>query len=320
MNPGASGTPDVHGSALPEGQPSGVPEGYAVVDKPAGLTSHRLLADIGRTLEARTGAPVKLGHAGTLDSFATGVLICLFGRYTRLSDFFMGAGKGYEAVVAFGAETDTLDPSGSVVAEGPPPDRAALEAALPRFRGAIMQAPPAYSAVHVDGERAWERALRGEAVAPRERPVTVGELELLDYADGRARIRVSCSKGTYVRSLARDIALACGSRSHLAALRRTFSGPFRVEDAVAPDAFDASAIRCLTLADASGLGLAVESLAEPDAGAFAHGLPLFRVKAFKGREGDGRPVAAFGPGEAFLGIATGNSGAWRYAVVFEPRP
>lgn len=302
-------TPDaapVEGAAL---------EGFCVVDKPSGLTSHKLLAAIKRSL----GSKAKLGHAGTLDSFASGVLITLFGRYTRLSDYFMAAGKGYEAVVRFGVETDTLDPDGTVVAEGQLPTREALERALPAFRGAIMQAPPAYSAVHVDGERAYERALRGEDVAMKARPVTISSLELLSFDGAEASLRIACSKGTYIRSLARDLALACASRGHLVALRRTFSGPFRVEDAIAPEAVGASAMRRLDESLARGLGLATVRLGAEAARNFARGMPLYKIEEFKAAAKAAAPaqLAAFGPGGGLLGIARRDGGAWRYAFVLE---
>jgi len=284
--------------------------GFAVVDKPEGVTSYKLIASLGR----RLGDRVKCGHAGTLDSFASGVLVCLFGRYTRLSDYFMGAGKGYEASVRFGEETDTLDPEGSVVATAPVPSLEALEAALPAFRGDILQAPPAYSAVHVDGERAYERALRGEDVKPALRPVTIRSLELLSYEGGVARLRVSCTKGTYIRSLARDLALACGSRGRLSALRRTFSGPFTAEAAVRADAFGPDSLRFLSEPDARGLNLGVVRLAGEEAHAFSNGLPLFRLSTFAGLAGQG-PVVAFDEAGRLLGVVSRASGAWRYSFV-----
>lgn len=303
-------------------------EGFCVVDKPSGLTSHKFLAPMKRSL----GPKAKLGHAGTLDSFASGVLIALFGRYTRLSDYFMAAGKGYDALVRFGAETDTLDPGGRLVAEAPIPSREALERALPLFRGAVMQAPPAYSAVHIDGERAYARALRGETVEMKARPVTVSSLELLSYAGSDAALRIACSKGTYIRSLARDIALACGSRGHLVALRRTFSGPFRVEDAIAPEAVQAVSMRRLDEAMAGGLGLATARLGAEAARSFARGVPLHKIDEFKAAAetascpfaaapaesaAEPRFLAVFGQDGALLGIARRDGGSWRYAFVLE---
>ncbi|TFG85153.1 MAG: tRNA pseudouridine(55) synthase TruB [Spirochaetales bacterium] len=299
--------PVAHGSALGAG-----PEGFVIVDKPPGATSFKILAKIKR----RFDKSVKIGHAGTLDSFASGVLVVLFGRYTRLSDYFMNAGKVYEALVAFGSETDTLDPDGSVVARGSVPTQDALESVLHSFRGTIMQAPPAYSAVHVDGKRAYERARKGETVEPAARSVTINELNLLSFKDGEARFRVSCSKGTYIRSLARDIAIGCGSRAHLGALRRTFSGSFSIEEAIPPEEIDPSRIRRLGLVDAVDLGLEPRTLGTEEAKAFANGLPLSRIGSFADRVGE-TPVAAFGPDGALLGVAAPDGGRWRYAMVFE---
>jgi len=288
--------------------------GFAVLDKPAGVTSYRFLGSMGR----RLGDHVKSGHAGTLDSFASGVMVCLFGRYTRLSDYFMGAGKGYLADILFGEETDTLDPEGAVVATADLPSRAAIEAALPAFRGDILQAPPAYSAVHIDGERAYERVRKGQDVSPRPRPVTINSLELLSYDSGVARISVSCTKGTYIRSLARDIALACGSRGRLSALRRTFSGPFSEKDAVSAEAFCPGNLRTLTEKDASGLGLSVLTLEKDEAKAFGNGLPLFRLSSFIDLQ-IASPVAVFDAGRIPLGIVARAETGWQYAFVLGGR-
>ncbi len=284
--------------------------GFAIVDKPVGMTSFKFLATLGRKL----GDHVKSGHAGTLDSFASGVLVCLFGRYTRLSDYFMGTGKGYEADVLFGEETDTLDPEGSVVATAPVPTLAALEAVLPAFRGAILQAPPAYSAVHIDGERAYERARKGQDVQPKPRPVTIHALELLSYEAGIARVRISCSKGTYIRSLARDIAIACGSRGRLSALRRTGSGLFNIADAIRPDDFGPDSLRVLTPDVATGLGLGVIQLEHEESKAFSNGLPLFRLQTFNALESL-VPVAVFGPDSSPLGVVSRMGTDWKYAFV-----
>lgn len=284
--------------------------GFAVMDKPEGVTSFKFLSTLGRKL----GDHIKSGHAGTLDSFAGGVLVCLFGRYTRLSDYFMGAGKGYEAEILLGEETDTLDPEGAVVATAPVPTLIALEAVLPSFRGTIMQAPPAYSAVHIDGERAYERARKGQDVQPKSRPVTIDALDLLSYEAGVARIRVVCSKGTYIRSLARDIALACGSRGRLSALRRTHSGPFSIAEAIRPEDFGAGSLRVLTPGYATGLGLGVVQLERDETKAFSNGLPLFRLDTFADLESS-VPVAVFGPESLPLGIVSRSGSSWKYAFV-----
>jgi tRNA pseudouridine55 synthase len=166
-----------------------------------------------------------------LDKFAEGLLVLLMGKALKLSQYLTHLDKRYEAAILFGAETDTLDPEGAVIAEAPPPARALLEAALPAFQGEIMQEPPAYSAIHINGKRAHELARQGETVVMKKRPVTISSIILHSYEPPLAHIEVACSSGTYIRSLARDIALAAGSRAHVAALRRTRVGHFRVEDA-----------------------------------------------------------------------------------------
>jgi tRNA pseudouridine55 synthase len=290
-------------------------EGFAVIDKPTGLTSYSVLGRVARKL----GPKVKAGHAGTLDSFASGVLVCLFGRYTRMSDFFMATTKSYDAVIGFGSETDTLDPEGTEIARAPVPSLQALEAALPAFLGETMQIPPVYSALHIDGERAYERVRKGQEVVLPPRPVTIYRLELKSFEDGKARISVDCSKGTYIRSLARDIALACGSRGHLLALRRTAAGPFNIADSVKLDGLNASMLRHMDAELARGLGLECRLLEGSEATAFSNGLPMGRMPGFSDTPGSGS-VAVFDSAGVFLGIAAPKpapSAGWRYAFVLE---
>jgi tRNA pseudouridine55 synthase len=204
-----------------------------LLDKPSGLTSFQALSSIKRALG--TGS---VGHTGTLDRFASGLLVVMCGRCTRLAALAESLDKEYLARIRFGTGTDTLDPEGAVVAEGPIPDRTALEAALPAFLGELRQAPPAYSAVHVGGRRAHELARSGRPVEPAERLVRITRLDLVSWDPPDAVLAVACSRGTYVRSLARDIAARLGTCAHVAELRRTRVGDFRVEEAVAPDAFE----------------------------------------------------------------------------------
>jgi tRNA pseudouridine55 synthase len=290
-------------------------EGFAVIDKPAGLTSYSLLGRVSRKL----GQKVKVGHAGTLDSFASGILVCLFGRYTRMSDFFMGTSKSYDALIGFGSETDTLDPEGQEIAQAPIPGLQALEAALPGFLGEIMQVPPVYSALHVDGERAHVRVRKGQEVVLPPRPVTIHTIELKSYENGKALVSVECSKGTYIRSLARDLALASGSRGHLLALMRTASGPFDLTGSVSLEDFNASKLRPMDPDIATGLGLDCLSLEGAEAMAFSNGLPMGRMPSFASAPGS-RSVAAFDGSGSFLGIASPKQApsiGWRYAFVLE---
>jgi tRNA pseudouridine55 synthase len=212
--------------------PHATSDGLLLVDKPAGVSSHDVVGAARRSLGEK-----RIGHAGTLDPFATGLLVLLVGRATRLLPHLPGEPKVYEARIRFGDETDTEDLHGTVVRTAPRPTRSALLAALPQFVGSIDQVPPAYSAKRVDGQRAYALARAGEAVTLAPVRIRVLRWELLDLtlddAGGvyEATVRIVCGGGTYVRSLARDLARAVGSAAHLVALRRTAAGPFRVEDA-----------------------------------------------------------------------------------------
>lgn len=207
--------------------------GFVLLDKPEGITSFAALSPVKRILG--TG---KVGHAGTLDRFATGLLVIFVGAYTRLVPWASGSRKRYQAVIHFGEETDTLDPEGSVVFSGPVPERTHVESILPDFTGLILQQPPVWSSLHINGKRAYERALAGENPVMKPRPVTVYSLKIVAWQENTAVVDVECSQGTYIRSLARDIALAAGSRAHLVQLRRLLIGPFKVEDAVYPESFN----------------------------------------------------------------------------------
>ncbi|HVP18605.1 MAG TPA: tRNA pseudouridine(55) synthase TruB [Spirochaetia bacterium] len=211
----------------------GAGEGIILLDKPPGQTSFQALARIKRTVGTR-----RVGHAGTLDRFAEGLLVVLSGRMTRLSSLATGMEKEYIAAVTFGKQTDTLDPEGKVVAEGPVPQKDDLEAALPSLVGRIMQVPPAYSAVHVGGRRAYEAARSGEEVVLAPREVTIHSLSLVSFLPPVATVRVVCSKGTYIRSLARDLAARLSTCAFVLRLRRIRIGGFHVEEAKNPEDFD----------------------------------------------------------------------------------
>jgi len=314
------------------------PSGYALVRKKAGRTSFQTIYDIQRRIlellggagrdgptAGDAGSPrgavdglarhdVKIGHAGTLDRFAEGLLVVLFGSYTRLSDYFMASEKTYEATIRFGTETDTLDPEGSVVATGIPPEEPALREAMEAFVGSHEQVPPDYSAVHVDGLRASERMRKGQSVELRPRPVVIREFELISWEPPEARVRIVCTKGTYIRSLARDLALACGSRAHLSELTRLASGPFRLVDAVYPEDLSIGAIRELDSGTSEALGCVVIGLDGPESGKFLAGKPLDSIASFSAAKTDGI-FAAFGDSGGFLGICGRESGKLAYRVV-----
>ena len=201
--------------------------GILLVDKPAGWTSHDVVAKLRGVLGER-----RMGHSGTLDPMATGLLVVFAGRATRAVSFSENHTKCYEAHLRLGLTTDTQDTTGTVLSRsGRAVSRAELEAVLPQFRGDILQVPPMYSALKVDGKKLYEIARRGGEVARAARPVTIGELTVLGEADGDYALRVRCSKGTYIRTLCHDIGAALGCGGVMSALRRTEVGGYRVEDA-----------------------------------------------------------------------------------------
>ncbi len=213
--------------------------GVLLLDKAAGCSSFGAIAAL-RPVLGR-----KLGHAGTLDPFATGLLIVLAGRATRLATFLTGLDKRYRAAVRFGVTSTTDDPEGDLAETAATTDEATVRRSLDGFRGAIRQVPPAASAVHIDGERAYKKFRRGEEVAMPERAVTVHAFELLafDPVSQTAEFDVRCSTGTYIRALARDLGDVVGAGGYCTALRRTEVGPFSVDDAVAADGDIAAALR-----------------------------------------------------------------------------
>lgn len=198
-----------------------------LADKEEGITSFSLIKRIGR--EQYKGE--KIGHAGTLDKFASGLMIVLVGGATKLSPLFTSFDKEYIASIRFGMETDTLDPEGKTVREAPLPEEKDIISVLDQFRGKIRQVPPQYSAIHVDGKRAYREARAGNEIEMPEREVEVSSLELLSFDGTEAVIRASVSKGTYIRSLGRDIARAAGSAGYLTKLRRLRVGPWTLDDA-----------------------------------------------------------------------------------------
>ncbi|MBN1250314.1 MAG: tRNA pseudouridine(55) synthase TruB [Anaerolineae bacterium] len=199
--------------------------GVLIVDKPAGLTSHDVVNRVRRLAGTR-----RVGHTGTLDPMATGVLGLLLGPATRLSQFATEGTKQYRAVLRFGQTTDTYDADGEIIAQQPVEiDLRTIESIPSRFEGTILQVPPMYSAIKVHGTRLYERARRGEEVERDPRLVTVYSLTILDWVSPDLTFDVACSSGTYIRSLAHDIGQALGCGGHLRALRRTASGPFTLE-------------------------------------------------------------------------------------------
>lgn len=213
-------------------------DGVLLLDKPEGLSSNHALQRVKRTLDAR-----KAGHTGTLDPFATGLLVCCLGRATKIAGWMLEADKVYEATLVWGSETDSGDLTGTVIATAPAGfagiDADQLEAVLPEFRGAIAQIPPMYSALKRDGRPLYEYARQGIELERPPREVHIHELSILDTTPTQARLRVHCSKGTYIRTLAQDIGRRLGCFAHLLALRRTRVVPFDLDQAITLPALQA---------------------------------------------------------------------------------
>jgi tRNA pseudouridine55 synthase len=310
-------------------------KGLLLLRKRGGISSFEALYPVKKALG--TG---KAGHTGTLDKFAEGLLPVLIGRAVKLTPWFSGCDKTYEGLIRFGIETDTLDPEGSPVAEAAPPSLEALEGVLPAFRGDLLQIPPAYSALHIGGQRAYGLARSGiEPVLP-ERPVSIYQLELLSYEVPLARIRVRCSKGTYIRSLARDIARAAGSRGHLVFLNRISVGGFDLSRAFefpgdgepSPEAVT-GAIRPIDETVIEALGLPCIFIDHDGLSAMIRGKKpetyIDEAKIRFPRKGDNRggPVTGdaakedfaagvFSPEGEFAGILEKKAGHWAYGYVY----
>lgn len=201
--------------------------GLLLVDKPAGLTSHDVV-DVAR----RAYGERSIGHLGTLDPFATGLLVLLLGRATRLATFIENEPKVYDAVIQFGSETDTDDGTGSVLRTAAPPDMSRVLELLPRLTGELDQGPPAYSAKKVAGEPAYRAARAGNPLELPPVRVCVDSWSVSSAEHDQLKATITCGGGTYIRALARDLGRLAGSAAHLAALRRTRSGEFDVADAV----------------------------------------------------------------------------------------
>lgn len=221
--------------------------GWIILDKPLGLGSTQAVSAVKRNLREAGFGKIKVGHGGTLDPLATGILPIALGEATKLCGRLLDASKIYDFTIAFGTETSGLDAEGDIVATSDHrPTRAAVEAILPRFTGQIEQIPPAYSAIKIDGKRAYDRARAGEDVEMKARSVTVYDLQIQPQASLPAEepldsvtLSAHVSKGTYIRSLARDIAYAVGSVGHVTMLRRTRAGPFDLESAISLDKLNA---------------------------------------------------------------------------------
>lgn len=282
---------------------AGGPDGVLLVDKPSGVTSHDVVDVERRHLGTR-----KIGHAGTLDPMATGLLILGVGRATRLLRYLGDLPKTYEGIARLGEETDTLDADGAVVRTAPVEvDRADLERACGALLGESMQAPPAYSAVKVGGRRMYEAARAGERLEAEPRPIRVDAFGVTGYEPPTFGFVVTCSGGTYVRVLVADVGTALGCGAHLTALRRTAIGPFDVDEARSPGLGDLlpveAAVRHLPRVQVGG----------EEARAASHG----SILAPSGIEG---PHGVFGPDRRLIGVYRDEGAKARPEVILPPDP
>ena len=268
-----------------------------MLDKPVGITSNHALQAVKRLYRAE-----KAGHAGTLDPLASGLLPVLLGEATKFSGYLLEAPKGYEAEIRLGITTTTADAEGEVLERKPVSvSQAEIAAVLKRFVGVQAQVPPMHSALKREGTPLYVLARRGESVERAPRTIEIFGLDLLDFSEDRAAVQVQCSKGTYVRTLAEDIGKSLGCGAHLSALRRTATGPFRIDQAVALDrlATMAEAERDACLAPADGiLGQLQRVRLDPGQEArFRQGQTVAVAGLPEGT------VRVYGAGERFLGLA-----------------
>lgn len=287
-------------------------DGVLLLDKPPGLTSNGALMRVKRLLNAE-----RAGHTGTLDPLASGLLPICFGMATRFAQFLLDAHKRYVATIRFGVTTTTQDAEGDIVASRPVLfDRDMLVAMLPRFTGRQMQVPPAHSALKFEGRPYYDYARKGIDIPRAAREVSIHAFRLLEWNAPDATLEVECSKGTYVRALAADLGEALGCGAHLAALRRTGSGGFDVENAVTLDAFDAISApqRDALLLPASVLvaHLPRIDLDRASAAAFLHGRPVTTTAgtSFADPAGAASVQSVFGP-DGLLGVAEVRNGIAR---------
>ncbi|HEY7568615.1 MAG TPA: tRNA pseudouridine(55) synthase TruB [Gemmatimonadaceae bacterium] len=277
--------------------------GIVLVDKPAGVTSQHAVVRVREALGVD-----RAGHTGTLDPFATGLLLVLVGRATRLASFVEDEPKEYETLVRFGVETDTDDVTGEPVRTAALPDAAAVRDAIAALTGDLDQVPPAFSAKHVDGRRAYALARRGTPAELRPVRVRVDRWEVLGQTADTLRARVRCYRGTYIRALARDLGRLTASAAHCAELRRVRCGAFSVDDAVPPDGATAAHVRPARIAVA---GLPTQEVDEAGALGIAHGRATTATVA-------GAHAAIVKDGE-LLAIAERSGDHWLPRVVlFDP--
>ncbi|MFZ0546868.1 MAG: tRNA pseudouridine(55) synthase TruB [Candidatus Promineifilaceae bacterium] len=288
--------------------------GILNMDKPAGMTSHDVVSAVRRLTLIR-----RVGHTGTLDPLATGVLLLCIGRATRLSEYLIGQDKRYEAVVRLGQETNTYDAEGEIAAEKPvTADRETIEKALSHFRGPISQVPPMFSALKKDGQPLYELARKGLEVERPSREVTIYHLDLLDWTPPDLRLDVTCSSGTYIRSLAHDLGQRLGCGGHITALRRTAVGHFSVEEAISLESLTAENwLEHLQPADTAVAHLPAITFSTEETAALQQGQRV-------AREGDASDSSsdtlarAYDENGLFIGIIAARADFWQPRKILVP--
>jgi tRNA pseudouridine55 synthase len=285
-----------------------VSDGLVIVDKPAGWTSHDVVGRVRRLAGTR-----RVGHAGTLDPMATGVLVLGINRATRLLGHLALHDKSYEATIRLGQATTTDDAEGEAVGADASSDAAALTdseiaAIMQALTGDIEQVPSSVSAIKVDGVRAYQRARDGETVELKPRPVTVSEFSLLERRGADLDVRVTCTTGTYVRALARDLGASLGVGGHLTALRRTRSGPYTIEAAKTLEQLETD-FSVTPLADAVANAFARIEVSDEEATRIGHGQRL-------ALDFPSSPAGVFGPDGRVIALVEDRDGVARLLCVF----
>lgn len=277
--------------------------GFVNLSKPAGMTSSDAVCIVRGVLSRTIGGRQKTGHLGTLDPLATGVLPIALGKATALFDFLAFKTKRYVAEFTFGTATDTLDRGGKTVRDGGRiPSAEEIAAVLARFTGEFMQTPPAYSAKSVNGRRAYSYARSGEAVELAPKLVRVDSFELIGGGEGVYEFAIECGGGTYIRSLARDVAEALGTCAYMSALTRTKSGPFTAESAVTPDEFRLAPEKYVIPAEFALSGLKKVTLGENALKRMLNGIPAAATDI-----ADGEYAAVYDEYGALAGLGLRNA-------------
>jgi len=295
--------------------------GFVVIDKPENMSSARVVSHVKRTLDAK-----KVGHAGTLDPFATGVMICCVNRATRLARFFLGGDKKYEALLHLGIETDTQDATGHIISEDRVPDcsESEIQAVFRSFTGPLQQMPPVYSALKHKGIPLYKHARRGKPIQKPARQIVVQALHITDIQLPYIRFEVTCSAGTYVRTLGADIGNALGCGGHLKTLRRTQSSGFAIADAMTLEVFEERAAAETFSRYAVGMTEALETMPERTAdkelkSKIVNGVPLTQKDVILGKSADkGNFIKIIDANRELLAVIEQNEtpGEYHYCCVF----